>query len=78
MSGTLGVQAFRRSGVGHAQAQRNTSYTVCLDKFNSLAIIATFFFSAFIFKIMLATVGVTLLGVLFGLPPCSPAAYHRP
>jgi hypothetical protein len=51
------------------QARRSTSYTVCLDKFNSLAIIATFFFSCFIFRIMVCTVGVTLLGMPLGLPP---------
>src|SRR5579875_548627 len=51
------------------QARRSTSYTVCLDKFNSLAIIATFFFSRFILRIMVCTVGVTLLGMPLGLPP---------
>lgn len=52
-----------------AQARRSTSYTVCLDRFNSLAISVTFFRSAFICKIIVATVGVTLLGMPLGLPP---------
>ncbi len=50
-------------------ARSSTSYTVCLDKFNSLAIIATFFFSAFILRIIACILAVTLLGMPFGPPP---------
>jgi hypothetical protein len=49
------------------QARRSTSYTVCLDRFNSLAVIATIFFSRFICKIIVSTVAVTLLGMPLGL-----------
>jgi hypothetical protein len=61
------LREIRRQPGGHAR--RSTSYTVCLDRFNSLAISVTFFRSAFICKIIVATMGVTLFGMPLGLPP---------
>ena len=50
------------------QARRSTSYTVCRLSRNSRAMTATFRCSAFIDRIIVATVGVTFWGMPFGRP----------